>query len=107
VNQRARLKLAWVKLFQWHRILGIAALSVVAYVLVFVVFGKTDVSGLLPASPAARFHWPDLPYFFVEKAPAQDGGTETYYTVPTRQLTPGEVAQLRGTNEVARPGGGK
>jgi hypothetical protein len=97
VNQRARLKLAWVKLFQWHRILGIAALSVVAYVLVFVVFGKTDVSGLLPASPAARFHWPDLPYFFVE----------TYYTVPTRQLTPGEVAQLRGTNEVARPGGGK
>jgi hypothetical protein len=89
-------------LFRWYRIMGIASLSVIAYLLVFVVFRKTDVSWLLPpSSPPGipRFQWPDLPYFTVDKETASDGRhEETIYTVPTRQITPQEVASLTQTN---------
>ncbi len=90
------------RLFQWHRVLGITGLSIAAYFLVFVVLGKTDVSWLLPPS-APHFHWPDLPSFFVQKEAAPGGGTETVYTVPSRQLTAQELAQLGGKNRTAPP----
>ena len=103
---KRRLELAWFNfaaLFRWYRIVGIAALSLVAYFLAFVVFGKTDVSWLFPQS-ALRFQWPDLPYFSTRHEVSSDGKTQaTYYTVPTRQITPQELRQLSGTNQTARP----
>jgi hypothetical protein len=106
---RSRRELAWynfTQLFRWYRVLGIGALSVVAYVLAFDVFGGTDVTGFLPPRTAPRFHWPDLPSFFVSKETAPDGRhQETVYIVPTRQLTAQELAQAQGTNQVTKPAG--
>jgi hypothetical protein len=101
---------AWfnfVRLFQWHRILGVSALCVVAYFLVFSVFAKTDVSWFLPPREMARFHWPNLPHFTAWREDAPDGkSSEIIYTVPTRQITAQELAQLPATNQAATPAAG-
>ena len=49
--------------------------------------------------------WPRMPFFQVQKEKVFDGGTDEviYYTVPTRQLTPQELARMGVTNAVARP----
>ncbi len=102
-----RWQLAWynfTQLFRWYRVLGITTLSIIAYILAFYVFGKTDVTGFLPPRTIMRFHWPDLPYFFVSKEKSPDGQSEeTVYTVPSRQLTASELAQLEATNQTAKP----
>ena len=96
-----------LSLFKWHRIVGIAALSLVAYILVVRVFGDMDVIWIFPHDkPGAtlRMHWPNLPFFTVTKETAPDGkNQETYYTVPTRQLTSKELAQLDAGKKEAEP----
>jgi hypothetical protein len=62
-----------------------------------------DVSWLLPSSPH-RFHWPDLPVFSTGSERAPDGRSEEkLYTVPSRQLTAPELAQLGATNRAGGP----
>ena len=95
---------AWfnfVRLFQWHRVLGIGGLCVVAYILVFVVFGQSDVSGFLPRPYTPSFHWPNLPQFLVRSDDSKK--PETIYTVPTRQITPQELAEIRGAAPNPKP----
>jgi len=94
----------FVQLFRWYRVLGITTLSLLAYFLAFHVFENADVTGFLPPRVIMRFHWPDLPYFFVSKQTAPDGKSqETVFTVPTRQLTAKEMAQLQATNAAPKP----
>jgi hypothetical protein len=96
-----------LSLFKWHRVVGIAALSLVAYILVVRVFGDMDVSWIFPhdkPGTTLRMHWPNLPFFTVTKDIAPDGkNQETYYTVPTRQLTAKELAQLDAGKKEAGP----
>ncbi len=91
-----------------RRLWGLVGTALVLYFLVFVVFGKVNVSGIMPdTNLIARTLiqvWPRLPFFSVQKEAASDGkGQVIYYTVPTRQLTPKELAQMEGTNRVAQP----
>ncbi len=96
-----------LSLFKWYRIVGITALSLVAYILVFWVFGDMDVSWIFPhdkPGTTLRQHWPNLPFFTVTKETAPDGnGQETYYTVPTRQLTAKELAQFEAEKKETKP----
>jgi hypothetical protein len=98
---------AWfnfIRLFQWHRILGVSALCGAAYFLVFFVFAKTDVSWFLPPRDMVRFHWPDLPHFATWRENSPDGkAAEVIYTVPTRQISAAELAQLPATNQTVAP----
>jgi hypothetical protein len=52
-----------------------------------------------------HIRWPDLPRFFVSTQKTDDGREETIYTVPSRQLTPQELAQLTTTNGAPAPAG--
>ncbi len=83
--------------FRAPRLLGLAATGLAAWLLVFVVLGRTDVSGLLPKAPRA-FYWPSLPRFLVWNQRAPDGREETVYTVPSHQLTAREMTCM--TNAV-------
>jgi len=48
--------------------------------------------------------WPKMPFFTVEKPPLNGGKVEeVYYTVPTRQLTPQELARMGVTNAISHP----
>src|ERR1700742_5151332 len=89
--ERARYNV--IALFRWQRVLGLATTAVVFYFVIFVVFGKTDVSWMLP-KVVKHFQWPDLPRFFVSTQKTSDGREEAIYTVPARQLTKDELAQL-------------
>ncbi len=76
------------------------------YFVVFVVFGKLDVSWFMPnTQEIARTFislWPRMPFFQVQEVPAQGGTNEViYYTVPTRQLTPQEIAKLEAFRKPA------
>jgi hypothetical protein len=89
------------------RLLGLAGTALVYYLVFGVALAKVDVGWLLPTDKMAReviAFWRDLPYFTVEKGPAPNGdGQATYYTVPTRQVTPQEMAWMMGTNAMAHP----
>jgi hypothetical protein len=54
---------------------------------------------------ADHFRWPDLPLFRTTQETNAAGQPEVLYTVPTRQLTPSEISELRQTNAAtgARP----
>ena len=78
------------------------------YFLAFVVFGKVDVGWMMPDTEKfARelmWAWPKLPVFEVQKETTKDGkGQVIYYTVPTRQLTPQDLAQMGVTNRTVKP----
>jgi hypothetical protein len=88
----------FLALFRWPRMLGLAVTAFLFYLLVFVVFGRTDVSWLISKNPAPHFYWPDLPHFFVSKETTPSGQEETIYSVPSRQLTAQELSQLGATN---------
>jgi len=82
---------------------GLAGTALVLYFLAFVVFGKVNVGWMLPDTDKfARTLiavWPKMPFFTVEKEPVNGGkGEEVYYTVPTRQFTAQELAQMGVTN---------
>jgi hypothetical protein len=90
------------------RLWGLTGTAVVLYFLVFVVFGKLDMSWIMPnTDEIARTFisvWPRMPFFTVQKEPSPDGkGQVIYYTVPTRQLTPTEIARMGMTNGAIRP----
>jgi hypothetical protein len=93
--ERARYHV--IALFRWGRVLGLLTTGVVLYFVVFVVLGQTDVGWMLP-KVVRHIQWPDLPHFFVSTQKTPDGRDEAVYTVPSRQLTPQELAQLTSTN---------
>jgi hypothetical protein len=87
---------------------GLSGTALVLYFLVFVVFGNLDVSWLMPPTDkiaqAIIEVWPRLPFFAVQTESVNGGkDREIYYTVPTRQFTPQELARMGATNAVAHP----
>jgi hypothetical protein len=97
-----------VSFFKSRRLWGLTGTGLVLYFVVFVVFGKVNLNGIMPdTDQIARTLievWPKLPFFTVEKMPINGGkGQEVYYTVPTRQLTPQELAQMGVTNATPPP----
>ncbi len=106
---RKLLDSAWfnfIRLFQWHRVLGIGTLSVLAWVLV-VRFNHVDVGWLLPREEPvgpAPFQWPDLPGFSVTtSATTSEKRSEKIFTVPTRQFTSRELSQLPPDRSPSEP----
>jgi hypothetical protein len=98
--------------FKSTRVWGLAGTAVVLYFLLFVVLGRIDMSWIMPdTNQIARTLislWPRMPFFAVQKetvkdANGKDAGQVYYYTVPTRQLTPQELARMGLTNGVAHP----
>jgi hypothetical protein len=94
------------------RFWGLIGTGLIMYFLVFVVLAKTDVSWIMPdTNQIARSFiviWPQMPFFTAHKGPAADGkGQEIYFTVPTRQFTPQEIARMEGTNRTTYPAGPK
>lgn len=90
------------------RLWGLTGTAIVLYFLVFVVFGKLDMSWFMPnTEEIARTFisvWPRMPFFAVQKESADDGnGQVIYYTVPTHQLTAQELARMGLTNGVVHP----
>jgi hypothetical protein len=90
------------------RLWGLTGTALVLYFMVFVVFGKLDVSWFMPSTDEiARTIisvWPRMPFFAVQKESVNGGkGEEIYYTVPTRQLTAQELARMGITNATAHP----
>ncbi len=94
------------------RLWGLAGTAVVLYLLVFVVFGRLDMSWIMPNTNqlAVRLidDWRTMPFFAVREenvrdANGQEEGKYIYYTVPTRQFTAKELAQMGVTNVVAHP----
>jgi len=48
--------------------------------------------------------WPRMPFFTVQTESVNGGKSrEIYYTVPTRQLTPQEIARMGVTNAAVHP----
>jgi len=90
------------------RIWGLTGTAFALYFLVFVVFGKLDMSWIMPnTNEIARTFisiWPRMPFFTVQTESVHGGkDREVYYTVPTRQLTPQEIARMGATNGTAHP----
>lgn len=93
--------------YNWYRAMGIATLFLMLYIVVIGIFGKVDISGLLPIKLATTLQeaWPRMPFFAVDKEPVQGGqGEEVYYTVTTRLFSQAEIARMTaGTNRVTSP----
>jgi len=90
------------------RLWGLTGTALALYFLVFVVLGKLDVSWIMPPTDkianALLEVWPRLPFFAVQTESINGGnGREIYYTVPTRQLTPQEIARMGATNGAVHP----
>jgi hypothetical protein len=86
--------------YNWYRFMGITSICLLGYIVVIGIFGNTDITPLLPTDTARAIqtHWPDLPIFKSAHQTINDGTeTETYYLVPTRQLTAKEIAALKAT----------
>ena len=95
-------------IFKSRRLWGLTGTGFVLSFVVFVVFGRINLSWIMPDTDRmARTLievWPRLPFFTLEKKPVNGGkAEEVYYTVPTRQLTPQEIVRMGATNGVARP----
>ncbi len=90
--------------YNWYRAMGMTAMFAVLYMVVIGIFGKVDISHLMPVKLAKSIQesWPQLPFFEVESEMVNDGKQkEIRYTVPTRQLTPEEV--LRFSQALSHP----
>jgi len=90
------------------RLWGLTGTALGLYLLVFVVLGNIKIKGIMPDTiQIARTMievWPRMPFFAVEKESVNGGkGQEIYYTVPTRQFTPQELARMGMTNTAAHP----
>jgi hypothetical protein len=86
--------------YNWYRFMGITSICLLGYIVVIGIFGNTDITPLLPTDTAKSIavHWPDMPFFKTAHQTIDDGTqTETYYLVPTRQLTAKEIAALKAT----------
>jgi molecular chaperone DnaK (HSP70) len=87
---------------------GLTGTAFALYFLVFVVLGNIDVGWMLPTQKIANAIlevWPRLPFFAMQKESINGGKQqEIRYTVPTRQLTPQEIARMmEATNAAAHP----
>jgi hypothetical protein len=88
---------------------GLAGTAVALYFLIFVVLGRLDMSWIMPDTNqiARNFMstWPHLPFFAVQKDAVEPvgGGQYIYYTVPTRQFTSRQLAQMGLTNAILHP----
>ncbi len=87
------------------RLWGLIGTGVVMYFLVFVVFGRIDMSWIMPdTKQIARTIidvWPKMPFFVqTEKTPE---GDVTYYTVSTRQFSQKELKNMGVTNAAPQP----
>lgn len=89
------------------RLWGLTGTALVLYFLVFVVLGNIDVGWMFPTQKIANAileAWPRMPFFAVQQNSINGGkGQEIEYTVPTRQLTPQEIARMGATNGAAHP----
>ena len=90
------------------RLWGLTGTALALYFLVFVVLGNIDVGWIMPPTDkiakAIIDVWPRMPFFAVQTESINGGkGREIYYTVPTRQLTPQEIARMEATNAAAHP----
>ncbi len=87
------------------RLWGLIGTGVALYVLVFVVFGRVNMSWFMPdTNEIARTIikvWPKMP-FFVQKEQTKQGEV-VYYTVSTHQFTPAELKEMGVTNAVGQP----
>jgi hypothetical protein len=99
-----------------RRLWGLAGTAAGLYFLVFIVFGRIDMSWIMPNTNQLALRliddWRTLPFFDVRTEKVQSGkgheeGQYIYYTVPTRQFTAKELAQMGMTNAVAHPAGPK
>jgi hypothetical protein len=91
-----------------RRLWGLGGTALVLYFLVFVIFGKLDMSWIMPdTNEIARTFisvWPQMPFFSMQKEPAPGGqGQVIYYTVPTRQISRQEMARMGMTNNAVNP----
>ena len=101
-----------ISILKSPRFWGLAGTAIVLYFIVFIVFGKLDMSWIMPDTNvlARRWmaDWQTMPFFRVEKENmrdinGQEQGQVIYYTVPTRQFTAKELAEMGMTNGVAHP----
>ena len=85
--------------YNWYRFMGITTICLLGYIVIIGIFGSTDISPLLPQETAKSIavHWPDMPFFKSQKQISDDGQVETFYRVPTRELSPAEIAALKAT----------
>ncbi len=92
-------------LFQSRRFWGLTGTALVL-ALLLKIFAGLDVSWIMPPTnqiaQAIIDVWPQMP-FFVNKEPTASGGEVIYYTVPTRQMTPQELARMGVTNRLEHP----
>lgn len=77
------------------------------YFLIFVVFGKVNMSWIMPPTneiaEAIIDIWPKMP-FFVQKRTVDNGREiEIRYTVPSHTLTAAELERLGITNSASHP----
>jgi hypothetical protein len=79
------------------RLAGMALIGLLGYFLLFGVLDRYDINWALPWKKMIRAHWPDLPFFSSWTRTTPEGGQETIYQVPSRVLTPQEIAQLKYT----------
>ncbi len=95
------------RILKSHHCWGLLGTGAAMYLLLVLV-GKIDVGWMMPDTQRLAREiikvWPQMPFFAVAKEPAKDGqGEVIYYTVPTRQFTPQELAQMGVTNATAHP----
>jgi hypothetical protein len=91
--------------YNWYRFMGISTICLLGYIVIIGIFGNTDISGFLPQETAKAIatRWPNLPFFKTQRQTLDDDQQETYFTVPTRQLTPQELAALMATGTKPKP----
>jgi len=90
------------------RLYGLTGTALVLYFLVFMVFKNLDMSWIMPDTNALARSvidgWPRMPFFAVQTQSINGGNSrEIYYTVPTRQFTPQELARMGSTNGMVHP----
>jgi len=94
--------------YNLYRFMGITGICLMIYIIVFGAFGDVDVSGFLPINLATSIQeaWPQMPFFSVQERAASGGrGREIYYTVPTRQITPQELARMEANKPTVKATG--
>jgi hypothetical protein len=87
-----------LSIFRSRRFWGFTGTALVLYLIVFVGLAHVTVPRSLSTERMAEAilnAWPRLPFFSVQHKTNADGQTETFYTVPTRQFTPAEIAQMK------------
>ncbi len=87
---------------------GLIGTAAVLYLVVFGVLGRLDMGWIMPdTNQLARsitVAWQNLPFFTTQKdAPAEGKDQYVYYTVPTKQFSAKELAQMGVTNAAEKP----